>query len=145
MQYALIRIVCIVPGTTRNESVSGLNRNDTPSPRCSGLSWPRRVCTTCAFGGTITVFHRHQPVIRTSTLAAGAAAGAAIVCSWICPPSSSTRRENRACALGIAASLRARRSTATCCWFAMTCSIYSLSDIVQQRKHGAARHANAMS
>ncbi|MCP9970801.1 hypothetical protein LUX57_41270 [Actinomadura madurae] len=67
MQYALIRIVCVAPGTTRNESVDGLNRNDTPSPMCSGSVRPRRVCTTNAFGGTSTFFHRQNPLIRTST------------------------------------------------------------------------------
>src|SRR4051794_13457770 len=67
MQYALIRIVWVAPGTTRNESVAGLYRNDTPSPMCKGADRPRRVCTTNAFGGTMTVFHRHSPLIRTST------------------------------------------------------------------------------
>ena len=76
MQYALIRMVCIAPGTTRNESVAGLKRNDVPSPMCSGSPWPRRVCTTNAFGGTSTVFQRQNPVTRTST-ADGTGPGAA--------------------------------------------------------------------
>jgi len=67
MQNALMRIVCIAPGTTRYESVNGLYRNETPSPTCSGSARPRRVCTTNAFGGTTTVFQRPNPVIRTST------------------------------------------------------------------------------
>src|SRR5256885_13770778 len=69
MQKALMRIVCIAPGTTRNESVAGLYRNDTPSPTCSGSGRPRRVCTTNALGGTTTVFHRPNPVTRTCTAA----------------------------------------------------------------------------
>src|SRR2546429_5098055 len=67
IQKALIRIVCMAPGTTRNESVAGWYRKDTPSPTCSGSARPRRVCTTNAFGGTTTVFQRPNPVIRTST------------------------------------------------------------------------------
>src|SRR6266536_3583332 len=67
IQKALIRIVCMAPGTTRYESVLGLYRKDTPSPTCNGSCRPRRVCTTNAFGGTTTVFHRPNPVTRTST------------------------------------------------------------------------------
>jgi hypothetical protein len=36
MQWALMRIVCITPGTTRNVSVTGSKRNDTPRPMWSG-------------------------------------------------------------------------------------------------------------
>ena len=59
----------MAPGTTWYESVDGRNRNDVPSPTCSGSPCPRRVCTTNAFGGTSTVFQRQNPVTRTSTVA----------------------------------------------------------------------------
>ena len=115
----------MVPGTTRNESSIGLKRNDEPSPMCSGLSWPRRVCTTWALGGTTTVFHRHQPVIRTSTAVPGASPVATIA-RWR-PVCSSTCCWRGAAAMGarlicIAARL-AFRSTSTRCCCAITCSM----------------------
>ena len=130
MQKALIRTVCIAPGTTRNESVAGLNRNDTPSPTCSGSAWPRRVCTTNAFGGTSTVFQRQKPVIRTSRADVAGAVGAAAdpVGALARPAAAGVCRGLTAWTIGALAGPErfARRFCSSCSCWATTWSRYSL-------------------
>src|SRR5690606_39960674 len=139
MQYALISMVCIAPRTTRNESVAGRYRNEMPSPTCSGSRRPRRVWTTNAFGGTSTVFHRPNPVIRTCTAPeevgwstgrsgvgrrcrrdsrAGACAGA--------PPGPAGAGAPAAPGGGAGAADPDRRSCSSCSCLATTCSRYVL-------------------
>lgn len=64
IQRALMTMVCTAAGMSRNASVNGLNRNEMPRPTVNGSRCPRRVCTTYTLGGTTTVFHQRNPVIR---------------------------------------------------------------------------------